>query len=159
LLTFCFQDGSDEKMLFHDDVDADFSIVQLYYRVHDAVADAGSRRAVAGEVHNTDTVAGSANVAAGGVHNVVAGAGSARAAAGVVHGAVADSAVAATRRVNDAVAVLQALHVLLLEECMMLLQRQGEKFLLKFHSSASSQAPQGLTESKRHFHSPIIKVR
>jgi hypothetical protein len=112
-------------------------------------------------VHNTDTVAGSANVAAGGVHNAVAAADSARAAAGVAHGAVAvaDSAVAATGRVNDAVAVLQALHVLLLEECMMLLQRQGEKFLLKFHSSASSQAPQGLTESKRHFHSPIIKVR
>ncbi len=41
----------------------------------------------------------------------------------------------------------------------MLLQRQGEKFLLKFHSSSSSQAHQGVTsESKRHFHSPIIKV-
>jgi hypothetical protein len=48
--------------------------------------------------------------------------------------------------------------VLLLEECMMLLQRQGDKYLLKFHSSASSQAPQGSNESKRHFHSPIIKV-
>jgi hypothetical protein len=63
---------------------------------------------------------------------------------------------------HDAVAnhlLLQALHVLLLEECMMLLQRQGEKFLLKFHSSSSSQAHQGVTsESKRHFHSPIIKV-
>jgi hypothetical protein len=65
-------------------------------------------------------------------------------------------------KVHDAVAnhlLLQALHVLLLEECMMLLQRQGEKFLLKFHSSSSSQAHQGVTsESKRHFHSPIIKV-
>jgi hypothetical protein len=64
--------------------------------------------------------------------------------------------------VHDALAnqlMLQALHVLLLEECMMLLQRQGEKFLLKFHSSSSSQAHQGVTsESKRHFHSPIIKV-
>jgi hypothetical protein len=64
--------------------------------------------------------------------------------------------------VHDAVTnhlLLQALHVLLLEECMMLLQRQGEKFLLKFHSSSSSQAHQGVTsESKRHFHSPIIKV-
>jgi PH domain len=55
--------------------------------------------------------------------------------------------------------LLQTLHVLLLEECMMLLQRQGDKYLLKFHSSASSQAPQGSNESKRHFHSPIIKVK
>ena len=44
---------------------------------------------------------------------------------------------------------VKSLHVLLLEDCMMLLQKQGEKFLLKFHSSSSSsQAPSGKEESR-----------
>merc|ERR1719150_32671 len=53
---------------------------------------------------------------------------------------------------------VKSLHVLLLEDCMMLLQKQGEKFLLKFHSSSSSsQAASGKEDSRRLFHSPIIK--
>merc|ERR1712203_495258 len=40
---------------------------------------------------------------------------------------------------------------------MMLLQKQGDKFLLKFHSSSSSQAASGKEDSRRLFHSPIIK--
>ena len=43
---------------------------------------------------------------------------------------------------------VKALHVVLLEECMMLLQKQGDKFLLKFHSSSASQAASGKEESR-----------
>ena len=43
---------------------------------------------------------------------------------------------------------MKALHVVLLEECMMLLQKQGDKFLLKFHSSSASQAASGKEESR-----------
>merc|ERR1711936_131921 len=52
---------------------------------------------------------------------------------------------------------VKSLHVLLLEDCMMLLQKQGDKFLLKFHSSSTSQAASGKEDSRRLFHSPIIK--
>ena len=45
-------------------------------------------------------------------------------------------------------ALVKALHVVLLEECMMLLQKQGDKFLLKFHSSSASQAASGKEESR-----------
>eukprot|EP00090_Calanus_glacialis_P005930 TRINITY_DN14639_c0_g1_i1.p1 TRINITY_DN14639_c0_g1~~TRINITY_DN14639_c0_g1_i1.p1 ORF type:complete len:1421 (-),score=247.02 TRINITY_DN14639_c0_g1_i1:1497-5759(-) len=51
---------------------------------------------------------------------------------------------------------VKSLHVVLLEDCMMLLQKQGEKYLLKFHSSSAGQAP-GKEDSRRLFHSPIIK--
>jgi len=51
---------------------------------------------------------------------------------------------------------VKSLHVVLLEDCMMLLQKQGDKYLLKFHSSSSGQAP-GKEDSRRLFHSPIIK--
>ena len=47
---------------------------------------------------------------------------------------------------------LKQLHVVLLEDCMMLLQKQGEKYLLKFHNNQSQGG-----ESRRAFHSPIIK--
>ena len=44
---------------------------------------------------------------------------------------------------------VKSLHVLLLEDCMMLLQKQGEKFLLKFHSSSSSsQSASGKEDSR-----------
>jgi len=51
---------------------------------------------------------------------------------------------------------VKSLHVVLLEDCMMLLQKQGDKYLLKFHSSSAGQAP-GKEDSRRLFHSPIIK--
>merc|ERR1711970_1508991 len=51
---------------------------------------------------------------------------------------------------------VKSLHVVLLEDCMMLLQKQGDKYLLKFHSSTAGQAA-GKEESRRLFHSPIIK--
>ena len=43
---------------------------------------------------------------------------------------------------------VKPLHVVLLEDCMLLLQKQGDKFLLKFHSSAASQAASGKEESR-----------
>ena len=43
---------------------------------------------------------------------------------------------------------VKSLHVLLLEDCMMLLQKQGDKFLLKFHSSSTSQAASGKEDSR-----------
>ena len=43
---------------------------------------------------------------------------------------------------------VKSLHVVLLSDCMMLLQRQGDKFLLKFHSNAASQAAAGKEESR-----------
>ena len=43
---------------------------------------------------------------------------------------------------------VKSLHVVLLSDCMMLLQKQGDKFLLKFHSNAASQAAAGKEESR-----------
>lgn len=48
---------------------------------------------------------------------------------------------------------VKQLTVVLLEDCMMLLQKQGDKYLLKFHNNQSQTGP----ESRRAFHSPIIK--
>merc|ERR1719225_530141 len=47
------------------------------------------------------------------------------------------------------------LHVLLLEDCIMLLQKQDDKYLLKFHTSTfgTTGAPQG----QKFCHSPVIK--
>ena len=49
------------------------------------------------------------------------------------------------------------LHVLLLEDCIMLLQRQDDKYLLKFHTSTVGtnvgQSPAG----GKFCHSPVIK--
>ena len=45
------------------------------------------------------------------------------------------------------------LHVVLLEDCIMLLQKQDEKYILKFHTSTA--APGGT--SGKFNHSPIIK--
>ena len=42
----------------------------------------------------------------------------------------------------------KALHVVLLEDCMMLLQKQGEKFLLKFHGHAASQTTGGKEDNR-----------
>ena len=43
---------------------------------------------------------------------------------------------------------VKQLHVILLEDCMMLLQKQGDKFLLKFHSSLASQSAASKEESR-----------
>lgn len=43
---------------------------------------------------------------------------------------------------------VKALHVVLLQDCMMLLQKQGDKFLLKFHSSSASSQASGREESR-----------
>ena len=47
------------------------------------------------------------------------------------------------------------LHVLLLEDCIMLLQKQDEKYILKFHTSTA--APGMATSSGKFNHSPVIK--
>merc|ERR1719166_589166 len=54
---------------------------------------------------------------------------------------------------------VKALHVLLLEDCMMLLQKQGDKYQLKFHAAGAGNAAgeKAPTSDKRLFHSPIIK--
>ena len=61
-----------------------------------------------------------------------------------------------TMKLGDSKRV-KALHALLLEDCLMLLQRQGDKFLLKFHSSSGGQAGPGREDSRRLLHSPVIK--
>lgn len=48
------------------------------------------------------------------------------------------------------------LHVLLLEDCIMLLQKQDEKFLLKFHTSNAGPSQSGSAGGK-FCHSPVIK--
>ena len=47
------------------------------------------------------------------------------------------------------------LHVVLLEDCIMLLQKQDDKYLLKFHTTTfgTTGAPQG----QKFCHSPVIK--
>ncbi|CAB4064753.1 ARHGEF12 [Lepeophtheirus salmonis] len=45
------------------------------------------------------------------------------------------------------------LHVVLLEDCIMLLQKQDDKYLLKFHTSGAASS----TGDKKFFHSPIIE--
>ena len=45
------------------------------------------------------------------------------------------------------------LHVVLLEDCIMLLQKQDDKYLLKFHTSAAVSGQ----DSRKFFHSPVIK--
>ena len=47
------------------------------------------------------------------------------------------------------------LHVVLLEDCIMLLQKQDDKYLLKFHSSAAVTGVGG--GSGKSLHSPVIK--
>lgn len=50
------------------------------------------------------------------------------------------------------------LHVILLEDCIMLLQKQDEKYLLKFHtSSAGAAVSSGQGNSGKFCHSPVIK--
>ena len=48
------------------------------------------------------------------------------------------------------------LHVLLLEDCIMLLQKQDDKYLLKFHTSTFGTASVG-TQGNKFCHSPVIK--
>ena len=48
------------------------------------------------------------------------------------------------------------LHVLLLEDCIMLLQKQDDKYLLKFHTSTFGTASVG-TQGHKFCHSPVIK--
>lgn len=54
------------------------------------------------------------------------------------------------------------MHAMLLEEYVVLLQKQDEKFILKFHSTSSAVGPlQGETSvnnNKRNTHSPIITL-
>jgi len=52
------------------------------------------------------------------------------------------------------------LHVLLLEDCIMLLQKQDDKFLLKFHTStAGNTVVGGQGNSGGKFcHSPVVKL-
>jgi len=49
------------------------------------------------------------------------------------------------------------LHVLLLEDCVMFLQKQDEKYLLKFHTGANSIVPGGTRDEVKKIHSPVIK--
>eukprot|EP00092_Neocalanus_flemingeri_P029208 GFUD01031705.1.p1 GENE.GFUD01031705.1~~GFUD01031705.1.p1 ORF type:complete len:1324 (-),score=443.62 GFUD01031705.1:1464-5210(-) len=49
------------------------------------------------------------------------------------------------------------LHVLLLDDCVMFLQRQDEKYLLKFHTGANSIVPGGTRDEVKKIHSPVIK--
>lgn len=49
------------------------------------------------------------------------------------------------------------LHVLLLEDCIMLLQKQDDKFLLKFHTGGGGGVGQGQGNSGKFCHSPVIK--
>jgi hypothetical protein len=49
------------------------------------------------------------------------------------------------------------LHVLLLEDCIMLLQKQDEKFLLKFHTSSAGGNLPSNTGGGKFCHSPVIK--
>lgn len=49
------------------------------------------------------------------------------------------------------------LHVVLLEDCIMLLQKQDDKYLLKFHTSTTGNAVTGQGDSRKFFHSPVIK--
>ena len=48
------------------------------------------------------------------------------------------------------------LHVLLLEDCIMLLQKQDDKYLLKFHTSTFGTTAVG-TQGHKFCHSPVIK--
>ena len=51
------------------------------------------------------------------------------------------------------------LHVLLLEDCIMLLQKQDDKFLLKFHTSTSGNTVVGGQGNSGKFcHSPVVKL-
>jgi len=53
---------------------------------------------------------------------------------------------------------VKTLHVLLLEDCMMLLQKQGDKYQLKFHAAgAGNAAGEKAKDDRKLFHSPIIK--
>jgi len=49
------------------------------------------------------------------------------------------------------------LYVLLLEDCIMLLQKEGEKFLLKFHMSTAGMMQSRGDDNRKLYHSPIIK--
>jgi hypothetical protein len=49
------------------------------------------------------------------------------------------------------------LHVLLLDDCVMFLQKQDEKYLLKFHTGANSIVPGGTRDEVKKIHSPVIK--
>jgi len=49
------------------------------------------------------------------------------------------------------------LHVLLMEDCVMFLQRQDEKYLLKFHTGSNSIVPGGTRDEVKKIHSPVIK--
>ena len=48
------------------------------------------------------------------------------------------------------------LHVVLLEDCIMLLQKQDDKYLLKFHTTTFSNAAVG-SQGNKLCHSPVIK--
>ena len=48
------------------------------------------------------------------------------------------------------------LHVVLLEDCIMLLQKQDDKYLLKFHTSTVGNAAVG-SQGHKFCHSPVIK--
>ena len=48
------------------------------------------------------------------------------------------------------------LHVLLVEDCIMLLQKQDDKYLLKFHTSTFGTTAVG-TQGHKFCHSPVIK--
>ena len=48
------------------------------------------------------------------------------------------------------------LHVVLLEDCIMLLQKQDDKYLLKFHTSTVANTAVG-SQSHKFCHSPVIK--
>ena len=48
------------------------------------------------------------------------------------------------------------LHVVLLEDCIMLLQKQDEKYVLKFHTSTAGPGI-GAVSSGKFNHSPVIK--
>ena len=49
------------------------------------------------------------------------------------------------------------LHVLLLEDCIMLLQKQDERYLLKFINSPVGVVQQGGQNAGKLLHSPVIK--
>jgi len=49
------------------------------------------------------------------------------------------------------------LHVLLLDDCVMFLQRQDDKYLLKFHTGATGIVPGASRDEVKKIHSPVIK--
>ena len=49
------------------------------------------------------------------------------------------------------------LHVVLLEDCIMLLQKQDDKYLLKFHTSTAGNPAMGSQNFGKSCHSPVIK--